>query len=311
MRLLSLNDRTFLMINLVIFLMMGIFNGPSVEASDRPIVILQSSEIEAYDQAAKGVGEVFNHTKTVTYTLAGDPNRIPYVMEKIALVSPKLVIAIGSLATLALKMEPIHVPVVFCLVVNPSEALQMERSWAISMHLPPDEAYRRIEEVLPRSRIGIPYDSERTGELVGSLLNYFKGKSIQLIPIPVKSPADLNSALTQIRSEIDALWILPDASFLDPVSAKFLLRYSVSENLPLLGYSEGFSKSGALMSLVGDYQEMGRQAAETAEQILSGKDPPKVKYPRGMRTYINLQVAKRLNIRVGQSLILLAERVYP
>ncbi len=311
MRLSSLSDRALLMIILVVLLIMITFNGLSVEASDQPVVILQSSEIEAYNLAAKGVGEVLKGRKTLTYTLAGDPNRIPHVMEKIALVSPKLVIAIGSLATLALKMEPIRVPIVLCLVVNPSEALQLERSWAISMHLPPDEAYRRIEEVLPRSRIGIPYDPERTGELVGSLLNYFKNKSIQLIPIPVKSPVDLNSALTQVRSEIDALWILPDASFLDPVSAKFLLRYSVSESLPLLGYSEGFSKSGALMSLAGDYQEMGRQAAETAEQILSGKDPPKVKYPRGMRTYINLQVAKRLNIQVGQSLILLAERVYP
>jgi putative ABC transport system substrate-binding protein len=311
MRLLLLNNRTSVMIHWVALLIMVIFSGPSVEASDQPIVILQSSEIEVYSLAAKGVGEVLKDGKALTYTLAGDPNRIPHVMEKIALVSPRLVIAIGSLATLALKMEPIHVPVVFCLVVNHSEALQMERSWAISMHLPAEEAYRRINEVLPRSRIGIPYDSERTGELVGSLLNYFKGKSIQLIPVPVKSPAGLSTALIQARSKIDALWILPDASFLDPASAKFLLRYSVSESLPLLGYSEGFSKNGALMSMVGDYREMGRQAAETAEQILSGEDPSKVKFPRGIRTYINIQVAKRLNIPVGRSLILLAERIYP
>jgi putative ABC transport system substrate-binding protein len=309
MRLFSPGMRTFLMINLVTLLI--IFKGLSVEASDQPIVILQSSEIEAYDLAAKGVSEVLRGRKTLIYTLAGDPNRIPYIMEKVALVSPKIVIAIGSLATLALKMEPIQVPVVFCLVVNHSDALQMKRSWAISMHLPADEAYHRINEVLPRSRIGIPYDSERTGGLIGSLLNYFKNGSIQLIPIPVKSPRDLNTALIQVRSKIDALWIFPDASFLDPISIKFLLRYSVSEGIPLLGYSEGFSKSGALISLVGDYQEMGRQAAETAVHILSGEDPPKVKYSRRMRTYINLQVAKRLNIPVSQSVILLAERVYP
>jgi putative ABC transport system substrate-binding protein len=299
------------MIKLVILSIMIIFSGLAVEASEKPIVILQSSEIEAYDLAAQGVREALKGRKTLIYSLAGDPNRIPHIMEKVVLASPKIVISIGSLAALAFKMEPIHVPVVFCLVVNHSEALRTERSWAISMHLPADEAYHRIREVLPGGRIGIPYDSERTGELVGDLLNYFKNKPIQLIPIPVKSPADLNTALIQVRSKIDALWILPDASFLDNVSIKFLLRYSVSESLPLLGHSEGFSRSGALMSLVGDYQEMGRQAAETAVQILSGENPQRVKYPRGMRTYINLQVAKILNIPVGQSLILLAERVYP
>ena len=294
-----------------ILLTIVFFQYPLAEASERPIAILKSDDVEAYNSAAKGVLEALKGQNTQTYTLSGDVNRIDHVMEKVSLVSPKAVIAVGSLAVLALKVHPINVPVVFCLVVNHSKALEIPGSWGISMHLPASEAYERIRQVLPRSRIGIPYDPERTGDLVRDLLSYFKDRPIRLVPMIVRSPSDLAPNVAKIRSEIDALWILPDASFLDPVSAKFLLRYSFSERIPLLAYSEGFSRSGALLSLVADYEDMGRQAAELARLVTSGKKPPRIQNPTRLRTFINIEVANRLNIDVGRSLIVLAERVYP
>ena len=283
----------------------------SVSSLTHPIVILKSSDIDAYRKATRGVMDALKNHPALVYNLNGDLNRISHVMEKIEIVSPKAIIAIGSLSVLALKTVPIDTPVVFCMVVNPTEALQTPKSYAISMHLPIDEAYHRIKQIFPGGRIGIPYNPERTGDLVENFLSYFKETPIELIPFVVHSPSDLGPNLTRFRSKIDALWLFPDSSFLDVISVKFLLKYSFTENLPLIAYSKGFSKSGALLSLVGDYEEMGRKAAQVALRVVSGDNPPKVQHSLKLQTYINLQVANRMNILVKNSLIALADQVYP
>ncbi|HEX9757493.1 MAG TPA: ABC transporter substrate binding protein [Nitrospiria bacterium] len=283
----------------------------NVSPVTRPIVILKSSDIDAYQKATRGVMDALKNHPALVYNLNGDLNRIPHVMEKIDVVPPKAIIAIGSLSVLALKTVAIDAPVVFCMVVNPTEALQNPKSYAISMHLPVDEAYHRIKQVFPDGRIGIPYNPDRTGDLIQNALSYFKDTSIELLPFVVRSPSDLGPNVTRLRSKMDALWLFPDSSFLDGVTVKFLLKYSFSENLPLIAYSEGFSKSGALLSLVGNYEEMGRKAAHVALRVVAGDYLPKVQHSTKLQTYINLQVAKRMDILVKNSLIALADQVYP
>ena len=283
----------------------------STEGADRPIVILTSAPIDAYQQAEAGALAGLRPHRTVTYTLDGDPNRIPHVGDQLSLISPKAVIAIGSLAVMALKAHPVDAPVIFCLVVDHTRALSLPRSWAISMHVPAEEAYQRIRQILPKRRIGIPYDPKRTGRLVGDLVALFQNTSIQLVPIAVQSPVDLSPALFAARARFDALWIVPDASFLDTISVEYLLRYAAAEGLPLIGYSEGFTRSGALLSLVADYRDMGRQAAEVAERVAAGEEPPPIQHPRRVQTSLNLRIADRLGITVNPGLAALAERVYP
>jgi len=302
--------RSWFWVFLLLTLSLGL-SSRSTQGADRPIVILTSAPIDAYQQAEAGALAGLRPHRTVTYTLGGDPNRIPHVLSQLSLLSPQVVIAIGSLAALALTTHPVDAPVIFCLVVDHPHALRLPRSWAVSMHVPVREAYHRIRQVLPRRRIGVPYDPERTGWLVQELTAFFQHTPIRLIPLAVRSPAELGSALVTARSEFDALWIVPDASFLDAVSIKYLLKYSAAEGVPLIGYSDGFTRSGALLSLTGDDQDMGRQAAELAKRVAAGDEPPRVQHPRHILTFFNLRVAERLHITVNQRLVALAKRVYP
>lgn len=283
-------------------------------AGDDPIVILTSSQIEAYQQAAAGARERVDgrRQKILTYTLNGDANLIPYVGDQLSLIAPKAVIAIGGLAATALATRPIDAPVVVSVVVDHTNALsRVPHSWAVSMHVPAEEAYDRISRILPKRRIGIPYDPSRTGWLVRDLAAFFDSTPIDLVPFPVESSQALGPALLAVRARIDALWIIPDPSFLDPVSVEYLLRYAVGERLPLIGYSEGFTRSGALFSLGADYQDMGRQAGELIEAILADRQPSRVVHPRRLQTFLNTTVAARLDISLTPALIRLAQRVFP
>jgi ABC-type uncharacterized transport system substrate-binding protein len=62
---------------------------------------------------------------------------------------------------------------------------------------------------------------------------------------------------------------------------------------------------------VADYEDMGRQAAEMTRMVVAGKNPPRTQNPTRLRTFVNIEVANRLNIDVNKSLIRLAEGVYP
>jgi putative ABC transport system substrate-binding protein len=284
----------------------------SVHAGERPVVIITSSDIDAYRQAESGARERLRGPKVKAYALNGDPESIPDAVERASLLSPQAVIAIGSLAAAALKAHPVEAPVVFCLVIDHNAALKsVPHSWAISMHPPAEEAYARISRIVPEHRIGIPYDPDHSGWLVREFLRFFKGTSMTLVPFIVRSAGELGPALIDRRDEIDALWIVPDPGFLDAMSVKYLLKYAATEGLPLIGYSDGFTRSGAVLSLAGDHRDMGRQAAEVVERLKTGDSPSRVQPPRRVRTLINLRVAARLGIAIDPGVAELAERVYP
>lgn len=284
----------------------------TASAGGRPVVIITSSNIDAYRQAESGARERLRGHKMKTYPLNGDPESIPDVVEQASLLSPQAVIAIGSLAAAALKAHPVDAPVVFCLVIDHNAALKsVPHSWAISMHPPAEESYARISRVVPEHRIGIPYDPDHSGWLVREFLPFFNGTSMTLVPFTVRSARELGPALLETRDQIDALWIVPDPGFLDAMSVKYLLKYAATEGLPLIGYSDGFTRSGAVLSLAGDHRDMGRQAADVVERLKTGESPARVQPPRHVRMLINLRVAARLGITIDPGVAELAERVYP
>ncbi|MEW6681839.1 MAG: ABC transporter substrate binding protein [Nitrospirota bacterium] len=285
--------------------------GGIAEAAERPFVVLASSQIKAYQDAVTGVREGLQGHRVVTYSLEGNPNRIPYVVNQISLLSPKVVIAVGGLAVLALDSRSVDAKVVACLAVDDAQVLDPSRSWVVSMYAAPREIYARFQEFLPHHRIGIPHHPERTGPILRPMMEFFEQTPIRLVPIVVRSPGDLAAALSAARADIDALWIVPDSSFLDELSIKYLLRYSVVERLPLIGYSDWFARSGGLFSLMPDYRDLGIQAGELASRINAGEHPSHLQFARNVKTFINLRVAKQLRIPISPSLAALANRVYP
>jgi putative ABC transport system substrate-binding protein len=306
----ALYSRTFAQLILISLLLIVIQATPT-EAADQPIVILSSGNIEPYQVAVQGARSALLANRVVTYVLDDDPDRIAQIMRRISASAPRAIIAVGSQAVLAIKAYPVSVPVIMAMVINHLDALTIPNSWAVSMHLPPKNAYDAISQVFPGKRVAIAYNPDRTGGLVGELLSYFKGKAVELVPIIIRHPYEIAPAIKQQRGNLDALWLIPDSSFIDALSVQALMEYSVKEHLPIIGYSEAFAKSGAVLAAAGHYEEMGRQAGELAGRIIRGETPSRVEPPRRISTFINIRVARLMNIRIGDSLLALADQVYP
>lgn len=280
-------------------------------AADTPIVILTGANIEPYQAAAEGAKKALQGERFVVVSVDAEIEKIQHVMEKVSLLSPKAIIAIGSEAALAERIGSIDSPVVFCLVVDHDEWLKRPRSWAVSLHLSPEDSFHRIRQALPNKRIAIPYNPERTASFVKDLTGYFTKNNVELIPIVVRKPVELGPALIQARSKYDALWIIPDPSFIDPLSVTYIIEYSMVERIPIIGFSEAITQNGAILSVAGNYEDMGKQAAELALKVLSGQNPRRIAFPRKVQTYLNLRVAKLLDLNITDTLIAQADQLYP
>jgi putative ABC transport system substrate-binding protein len=73
-----------------------------------------------------------------------------------------------------------------------------------------------------------------------------------------------------------------------------------------------YSRAGALISFEADYRDIGRQAGAMALRIIDGENPASIKpaTPRGIKTSLNLAVAKRLRISLDAAAVKEAAEVF-
>src|SRR5579871_3124589 len=100
-------------------------------SADAPTVILVGSNIEPYKEAAEGAKSALQNDHVVVVHVEADLVKLEHTMEKVSLLGPKAIIAIGSEAALAVRIGVLRAPVVYCLVVDHNEWLKQPNSWAV------------------------------------------------------------------------------------------------------------------------------------------------------------------------------------
>lgn len=112
--------------------------------------------------------------------------------------------------------------------------------------------------------------------------------------------------VNKIRSDIDYLWEAGGPLGEVDEASKILIK----SGIPLiLGNTERAVKNGALMSITTNYHDIGLQLIEMFEEIMEGKnigDIP-VALPRKFELHLNLNTAKKLNIKIPSHILMIAE----
>jgi putative ABC transport system substrate-binding protein len=76
-----------------------------------------------------------------------------------------------------------------------------------------------------------------------------------------------------------------------------LIKKALSGGVAVIGYNRFFYRSGAALSFILDYEQIGEQAAGLSFQILSGKECESV--TPAFRTWLNLRVINSLGLNVS------------
>lgn len=294
-------------------------SGPA--AAPPTILILQSEDEPAFTEAVEGFTQQLRHQHPVgTLRLeVSDFSKIapPEVERLFAETKPALVVTLGSQATVWAQSTVRDTPLLFGMVLDPQAqgidpARAVSPMTGVSMQIPLSSQFERLRQVLPNARrIGTVYDT-RNQALVNEAKREAGRYGLTLVGAPVENAAEVPEGFRTLAGKVDALWSFPDTTVYSREAAQFILLFSFRNRLPLMGFSRGYVRAGALFALYADYKDVGRQLGELAQDILSGRSARDIPLgvPRRHALAVNMRVADALGAKVSAEVRASAEELF-
>ena len=293
-------------------------------ASTAPVVFadevaaVKSVDIKPYQQAVNGFKSSVR-AEVNEYVLDYDDEKAAKVVMYLNNDKMHLVFTLGSDALNLVKNSVKDTPVIFTFVLNPSEIIGQPSGklpanmTGISMNIPPDAQFATLLEAAPKiKRIGVVYDPSKTANLIKEARDAAEKLGVALVATKINTKSEAINAISRMKGNVDALWMIPDTTAITRESAEYMLLYSLQNSIPLIGISEKYVKNGALMAFSFDSEDMGRQAGEIAQQILDGKKVTRITpyKPRKLKLTLNSRIARKLGLNLSDKLLASAHKVY-
>jgi len=162
-----------------------------------------------------------------------------------------------------------------------------------------------LQKFLPSvRRVGILYNPDQNSQWIKEAEKFSQGKNIEIVPFAINSAKQLKAGLKYISRNADVLLAIPDQTVYSGKTAKEVLLFSYRNRIPFIGLSASWVKAGALYALGIDYQDLGRQAAELANNVLAGKSAGKTPvYPEKIIYTLNSRTIDHLRLKINNDLI--------
>ncbi len=283
----------------------------------KDIAILKSAEIGAYSEAIQAFKQALPSSLHVTleYELQGDMAKGRGLARRIRASNANIVLAVGLKAALAAKLEILDIPVIVCLVLDPEKyGLPTSNMVGLSSQIPFEQQLKPLRALAPRiSRIGVLFDPQKTQGLRDQLELHVRTLGLVLVSQEVHSEQEVSEALKSLKDRVDALYLLPDSTVLTEHTLDFLISSTLEVNIPLIGFSAGLVRSGAVTGAFLNYADLGRHAATLVPRLLTAPDssivgtmvPPDV-----IHHAINMKSARYLGLSLTPNILRLFDEQY-
>lgn len=265
------------------------------------IVVVQSLRIKPYSEALNGVKEI---CQARIHHFIIEEIKDSNLIEDIKNVNPAVILAIGPKALV--ELMPIEdIPIIYLMVLNPETIVSIENNIrGVSMNIPPDKQLSALLDALPGIKnIGILYDPNHSSKSVELARISANKMGINIIAQAIHHSKEVPTALMKMKDSIDVFWMLPDLTVVTPESVEFLLLFSFENKLPIMTFSEKYVNMGAFISMNIEAFDMGKQAGEMANKVITGSSVNKIErsYARKATVSTNMLIASKfglLNIAV-------------
>lgn len=222
------------------------------------------------------------------------------------LASPSLraVVSVGPEALEAMQGGTGKIPWISTLVLQ-SDAVNGAGSGVkarpvatLSLDVPIEAVMRELHRAFPdKTRIGVLRNSRKPGPPVAVLQAAAKTAGFSIVMTECSRPEDLLESFQSLRNRVDFVWCIPDSDLYTGATVRSLLMSSIRNRIPIIGFSESFVQSGAVLGVYPDFEAVGRQTADLVRKYLSGSPVPSSEKLKSVRACLNLQVARLLGLR--------------
>lgn len=299
---------------LVLLIITSLLIPPWNAFSSSEVIIIKSSDIIPYQKAIEGFKQSFPDGTYTEYSIEEDfRDTGKSIVARAVNKGGDLIVAVGPEAAYLMNTDSSAIPKVFTMVLDPEKFLGKERLYpGVSLNIPLGFQLEQIRSGFPaRKRVGVLYTQEQNQKTIDAILPRARDLGLSVMGIPIVSPKEIPELLKSLQSAIDILWIIPDRTIGSEKILKYLLKSVLMKNIPVVGFNEWFADNGAILSFSIDYEAIGRQTGELAQQLLQPGNPPtaNLQEPQQVRTIINLKVAQKLSVTVAEELMVQASEV--
>lgn len=281
-----------------------------VAATEAPTVVaIQLGTAEPYEIALQALmNELADETRLVVERI--DPGD-PIAGARIAELEPDVLVPIGTRATAWTLERTDGVPIVFAMVLNPISSKLVEsaerpggRITGATLDIPVERQLRTLRDAVNAERVAVMFDPAKTQVVVEEARRAAARAGIELVPIEVHDPTQLDEGLAQVDSSVDALWSVADQTVLAGGAVQRVLLHTLKRRVPYMGLSEQYVRAGALLALTASYEENGRQAAALVRLVAAGEQPGSLPLssPQDVEVVFNPKTAERLKLNLRSDL---------
>ena len=276
--------------------------------------------VAAFTKRMSQLGWVDGRSVRLEYRwAAGHPERYPeFAAEFVRLKSAVLVTSIND-GVIALKQAAPETPIVHTSMVMGSPfvaSLSHPGSTVTGLsQIGTELGGKRLQllnDVVPQLRrlavLGVKEDSKRIPETEG-VAAAAKLRGIEVVPLSVSKLDDVTSAISSIKGNVDALYVIihPFIS----VNQLAINALALGARLPTMHGLPEHVRSGGLMSYGASFEDLFARAGDYVDKILRGAKPADlpIEQPVKFDLVINLKTAATLGLAFPPAMLTIADEV--
>jgi putative ABC transport system substrate-binding protein len=286
-------------------------------------ILWQKSQLSAFTRALADVGWTDGRNVRLDIRWPGsDIDRIRALVRELVGWQPDIILAGGTLPTVALLRETRTIPIVFASVADP-----VDSGFVAAINQPGGNMtgfslleaslggkwLQLLSEIAPGlNQVAIMFNPDMAPVSAYMTSLEAAARSLKIAPIiaPVHSDAEIETAIIALGREPRAgLVVMPDAWMIQHRMPVILA--AARNNVPAVYHLSDFARDGGLLYYGVDRVDIFRRAATYVDRILRGAKPAElpVQFPTKFEMAVNLKTAKALGLTVPQSILLTADEV--
>ena len=319
-----------LSLSIVFVLMLFIFIGGQVFASQLRIGISQIVEHPALDNSRDGFVDGLEQAgymqgEDVVYDFQnaqGEFSNAVSIAQKFKDDQVDMVVAISTPIAQACVQVIKEIPIIICTVTDPVAA-NIAESWessginltGMSDAAPNEAQLKLIPRFLPEAKnVGTIYNAGEANSIVQIELSrdVCQEMGLNLVEATVSNSSEVLMAAQSLVGRIDAFYIVTDNVAVSAFDS--IVKVSLEENIPIIVADPTFVPNGALTSFGIDYFTLGQISAGKAVQVLEGKSPSDIPIGKldqndDLEFVINMDIAQQLNVNISEELLSDADQI--